>query len=70
MGRRRAKVRVSQERLGGVDQALNVERIAEIVDRYRGEVRAFVLCVDRDGKVDRRVRLARLMPSVGLGGGE
>ena len=57
---RRAKVRVSQERLRGVDQALNAERIAEIVDRYRGEVRVIVLCVDRDGEVDRRLRLANI----------
>ena len=84
MGRRRAKVRVSQERLRGVGQALctrrttiteasksqerlrgvgqalNVERIAQIVDRYRGEVRVIVLCVDRDGEVDRRLRLANI----------
>ena len=60
IGRRRARVRVSQERLRGVDQALNVERIAQIVDRYRGEVRVIVLCVDRDGNEDRRLRLANI----------
>ena len=60
MGRRRAKVRVAQERLRGVGQALNIERIAEIVDRYRGEVRVIVLCVDRDGEEDRRLRLANI----------
>ena len=60
IGRRRARVRVSQERLRGVDQARNVERIAQIVDRYRGEVRVIVLCVDRDGNDDRRLRLANI----------
>lgn len=61
LGRRRAKVRVSQERLRGVGQALNVDRIAEIVDRYRGEVRVIVLCVDRDGKDGKDGRENRIL---------
>ena len=42
---------------GGVDEALKVERIADIVDRYGGRVRIIILCVDRDGKSGRRLRL-------------
>ena len=61
IGKPRAKVRVCHDPLlGGVDEALKVERIAEIVDRYGGEVRIIILCVDRDGKPGRRLRLANV----------
>ena len=46
--------------LGGVGEALKSERIAEILEKYRGRVDVFVLCVDRDGEVGRRQRLDQL----------
>ena len=49
-------VRVCQDpKLGGVDQALRLERILEVVDKYQYRVDLFLLCVDRDGKESRRV---------------
>ena len=57
-GKGRAKVRVCQDPLlGGVAEAMNLERIAEIVARYEGMTQIFVLCVDRDGNEGRRRRL-------------
>ncbi len=56
-----AKVRVCQDpRLGGIDQALNWEQLAEIIDRYSYRVELFLLCVDRDGNPTRRQRLDQL----------
>ena len=46
--------------LGGVGEALKSDRIAEIVEKYRGSVDIFILCVDRDGVVGRRQRLDQL----------
>ena len=43
--------------LGGVGEALKIERLAEIVGRRRGMFDFFILCVDRDGEVGRRQRL-------------
>ena len=61
IGSPRAKVRVCQDPLlGGVDEATKSERIAEIVARYDGMTDIFVLCVDRDGDVNRRRRLDQL----------
>lgn len=58
IGKPRAKVRVCRDPLlGGIDEALKKERIAEIIDRYGDEVRIIILCVDRDGKPGRRLRL-------------
>ncbi len=55
------QVRVCQNpRLRGVSDALTSERIAHIVRRYQGETDIFVLCVDRDGDINRRVSLDRL----------
>ena len=49
-GKPKARVRVCTDPLlGGISQALRWERIVEILDRYRGMVDLFVLCVDRDG---------------------
>lgn len=56
-GRSRAIVRVCQNpRLGGTGQALDRERIAEVVRMYP-MVNLFLLCVDRDGQTGRRERL-------------
>ena len=57
LGRGAARIRVCQNPLlGGIDQALKSERLAEIMDLYR-MVDVFVLCVDRDGERGRRRRL-------------
>lgn len=40
--------------LGGISQALNRDRIEEILARYRGMTDLFLLCVDRDGQAGRR----------------
>jgi hypothetical protein len=46
--------------LGGVDQAMNWDRLDEIIDRYRGMVHLFILAVDRDGVEARRAALTDL----------
>ena len=61
MGVPYAQVRVCQNpRLRGVADALASEQIARIVRRYQGETDIFVLCVDRDGDINRRARLDQL----------
>ena len=56
-----AKVRICRDPLlGGVGEALKMERLREVVERHRGMVDIFVLCVDRDGEVDRRRRLDQI----------
>lgn len=60
-GRPRAKVVVCRDPLlGGISRALSWPAIQEIVERYRGMVDLFLLCVDRDGKAGRRQQLDRL----------
>lgn len=46
--------------LGGVSEALNSERLAEVVAQYDGMIDLFILCVDRDGDAGRRGRLDRI----------
>lgn len=46
--------------LGGVTEALKSDRLTEIVDRYKGMVDMFILCVDRDGITGRKKRLAEI----------
>lgn len=61
IGKSRARVRVCQDPLlGGIAQALNWERIDEVLDRYRGMVDVFLLVVDRDGESGRRTALDNL----------
>ncbi|MXX04905.1 MAG: hypothetical protein F4X08_06085 [Gemmatimonadetes bacterium] len=58
LGRPGARILVCQDpRLGGIGEALKMERISEIVARYRGMMDIFILCVDRDGEEGRRQRL-------------
>lgn len=58
LGKPKAKVRVCRDPLlGGVEQALDRDRIREVIDRYRGMVDLYLLCVDRDGKPGRRMAL-------------
>ncbi|HBB31469.1 MAG TPA: hypothetical protein DC064_06650 [Cyanobacteria bacterium UBA9273] len=55
LGKPNAKVRVCQDPLlGGVSEALKWKRIEEIINRYKGMVNLFLLCVDRDGKEGRK----------------
>ena len=61
IGKTRTRVRVCQDPLlGGVDQALNSERVREIVEQHRGMTDIFILCVDRDGNRGRRTRLDQI----------
>ncbi|MBI3795503.1 MAG: hypothetical protein HY268_00835 [Deltaproteobacteria bacterium] len=61
LGKPQAEIRICMEPLlGGIDQALRWERIQEILGRYQGMVDLFLLCVDRDGKAERRIALDRL----------
>lgn len=57
----RTQVRVCQNpRLRGIDQALDLDRMLGIVERYKGMMDIFILCVDRDGEIGRRHRLDQL----------
>ena len=57
VGRPLANIRICQNPLlGGTGQALNKERIAEIVRKYK-MFDLFLLCVDRDGQAGRRQQL-------------
>ena len=60
LGSRNAKIAVCQDPLlGGVGEALKLERLRDVVKRYP-MVDMFVLCVDRDGQSGRRLRLDEL----------
>jgi hypothetical protein len=66
VGKPKARVRVCQDPLlGGIDQALKWERIEEIINRYKGMVNLFLLCVDRDGKAARKASLNKLEQQAG-----
>ena len=43
--------------LGGIGEALKLDRLSEIVERRQGWADIFILCVDRDGITGRRQRL-------------
>jgi len=43
--------------MGGLGEALKIDRLEEVVKRYKGMTDIFVLCVDRDGDVNRIERL-------------
>ena len=66
IGKPRAKVSVCADPLlGGVNEALKSERIAEIVEQYVGMTNIFILCVDRDGQTGRRQRLDEIESEFG-----
>ena len=46
--------------VGGIQQALNLELLSEIVDSNRWRVDLFLLCVDRDAEASRRDRLSTI----------
>lgn len=55
---RRVRIEICRDPLlGGVAEALKVERLLEIVKQYQGMMDIFVLCVDRDGVLGRRQKL-------------
>ena len=61
IGKPKAKVIVCKDPLlGGFGEALKEERIREILERYKGMVDLFLLCVDRDGNINRKQRLIDL----------
>lgn len=65
IGKPRAKVRVCREpNLGGVREALKIERLRGIVDSYP-KTDLFILCVDRDGDTGRRTRLDQIEAGFG-----
>ena len=67
LGKPNAKISVCREpNLGGVEEALKIERLREIVHMYP-MMDLFVLCVDRDGNPDRRERLNRIEADFGSG---
>lgn len=66
IGRPRARVDICFDPLlGGIDEALKSERMAEVMDKYGKMVDVFILCVDRDGKVGRRRRLDQIESEFG-----
>lgn len=61
LGKPKATVKVCQDPLlGGIGEALKEERLQEILERYKGMVDLFLLCVDRDGNNNRKERLTEL----------
>ena len=68
IGKTRVRVRVCQDPLlRGIDQALNSERIREVVEQHGGMTDIFILCVDRDGDRGRRTRLNQIEAEFGDG---
>ena len=58
IGKPRVRVDVCRDPLlGGVGEALKSERIEEVVSKHGGMTDIFILCVDRDGDTNRRLRL-------------
>ena len=61
VGKPRAKVEVCRDpRFQGVAQAMDWKRLTNVIDRYRGMVDLFILCVDRDNNPTRRAALDSL----------
>lgn len=61
IGKSTARIRVCQAPvLGGIGEALKLERLLEIVERYQAMTDLFILCVDRDGDRGRRQRLDQI----------
>ena len=67
-GTRNTKIRVCQDPvLGGIGEAMKLERISEIVTQYDGMTQIFILCVDRDGNTGRRHGLDAIEDEFGNG---
>ncbi len=55
VGRPRAKVKVCKDpRFHGTGEALRWELVQQVINRHKGMVDLFLLCVDRDGNEHRR----------------
>ena len=68
LGRRNVRVQICRDPLlGGVGEALKIARIREVVKQHSGMTDLFILCVDRDGVVGRRVRLDWIEAKFGNG---
>ena len=66
IGRPKARVRVCEDPvLGGVGEALKSRRLSEIITRHGGMTGVFILCVDRDGDLERHHRLRALEQEFG-----
>lgn len=66
LGKPRAKVKVCRDPLlGGVTEALNHDRLAEVFERYDGMTDVYMLCVDRDGVNGRRDALRAIEEKFG-----
>ena len=66
IGASSVRVEVCQDPLlGGIDEALKIERMKEIVAQHAGMTDLFILCVDRDGKVGRRQTLNHIEKKLG-----
>lgn len=69
IGRPHATVDICMDPLlGGVNEALKSERIAEVVRQHGGMTDIFILCVDRDGDRGRRQRLDEIEKEFGSDG--
>ncbi len=61
LGKPKAIIRVCQDPLlHGVSEAMKWENLEEIFYRYKGMVDIFLLCVDRDGNINRKEGLDNL----------
>ena len=61
LGKPNCKIIVCRDPLlGGIDRALKWDLIEAIIERYRGMIDLFLLCVDRDGNANRRQALDML----------
>ncbi|SNS60854.1 MULTISPECIES: hypothetical protein [unclassified Azospirillum] len=61
LGKPRATVEVCKDPLlCGVNDCMKKDRLQEVFDRYEGIYQHYILCVDRDGDVNRRAKLNHL----------
>ena len=68
IGRPNARIAICRDPLlGGVGEALKLERIQDVVDQHGGMTDIFILCVDRDGEERRRARLNQIEDEFGNG---
>lgn len=61
LGKPKTRILVCEDPiLGGIGEALKLQRISEIFEAYKGMITIFILCVDRDGNEGRRQRLDQI----------
>ena len=51
--------------LGGVQEALKIENLRSIIDRYAGMIDVFLPCIDRDGQVGQPQKLDTIERNLG-----